>query len=293
MRIGTAPDSWGVWFADDPRQTPWPRFLDEVAKAGYRHVELGPFGYLPTDPARLADELAARDLTLSGGTVFTDFHRGDSAGTGLWEKVRAIAELVRAVGGEHVVVIPALWRDDRTGDEREPRTLTDDQWAVLAAGHDQLGRVLAEEYGLAQQVHSHADTHVATPDDVDRLLALTDPRYVKLCLDTGHYAYYGGDSVDLLTRVPERIGYLHLKQIDPVRIMQIRRDDVPFAEAACQVMVAPPAGLPDYGSVLAAAHAVDPDMFAIVEQDMPGCDPERPLAIAVATRAYIEERLPS
>ncbi|MFZ2511038.1 MAG: sugar phosphate isomerase/epimerase [Gordonia sp. (in: high G+C Gram-positive bacteria)] len=293
MRIGTAPDSWGVWFADDPRQTPWPRFLDEVAQAGYRHVELGPFGYLPTDPALLADELAARGLTLSGGTVFSDFHRGDRADTGLWEKVRAIAHLVRAVGGEHVVVIPALWRDDRTGRQSEPRTLTDDQWTTLAAGHDLIGQVLAQEYGLAQQVHSHADTHVATPTQVDRLLELTDPRYVNLCLDTGHYAYYGGDSVALLTRAPDRIGYLHLKQIDPTRARELLDGDVPFVDAACQVMVAPPAGLPDYGPVLAAAHAADPDMFAIVEQDMPGCDPAQPLPIAVATRAYIEERLPA
>lgn len=42
LRIGTAPDSWGVWFADHPRQTPWDRFLDEVAEAGYHYIELGP-----------------------------------------------------------------------------------------------------------------------------------------------------------------------------------------------------------------------------------------------------------
>ena len=28
IRIGSAPDSWGVWFPDDPRQTPWQRFMD-------------------------------------------------------------------------------------------------------------------------------------------------------------------------------------------------------------------------------------------------------------------------
>ncbi len=60
--IGTAPDSWGVWFADDPKQTPWERFLDEVAESGYKWIELGPYGYLPNDPTRLAEELKARDL---------------------------------------------------------------------------------------------------------------------------------------------------------------------------------------------------------------------------------------
>ena len=52
--LGTAPDSWGVWFPDDPRQTPWRRFLDEVVTAGYSITELGPFGYLPTDPVHAA-----------------------------------------------------------------------------------------------------------------------------------------------------------------------------------------------------------------------------------------------
>jgi hypothetical protein len=43
LQLGTAPDSWGVWFPDDPQQVPWHRFLDEAAAAGYTAVELGPF----------------------------------------------------------------------------------------------------------------------------------------------------------------------------------------------------------------------------------------------------------
>jgi inosose dehydratase len=40
LRLGTCPDSWGVWFADDPLQTPWERFLDEVAEVGYEWLHL-------------------------------------------------------------------------------------------------------------------------------------------------------------------------------------------------------------------------------------------------------------
>src|SRR5437762_7978010 len=57
LRVGVAPDSWGIWFASDPLQTPWQRYLDEVAEAGYEYTELGPYGYLPTDPATLRGEL--------------------------------------------------------------------------------------------------------------------------------------------------------------------------------------------------------------------------------------------
>ena len=42
IRVGSAPDSWGVWFPDDPQQVPWQRFLDEVALSGYEWIELGP-----------------------------------------------------------------------------------------------------------------------------------------------------------------------------------------------------------------------------------------------------------
>jgi inosose dehydratase len=75
LRIGTAPDSWGVWLPDHPGQVPWQRFLDEVVEAGYTWIELGPYGYLPTDPNQLREELASRGLKLSGGTVFTGFHK--------------------------------------------------------------------------------------------------------------------------------------------------------------------------------------------------------------------------
>lgn len=81
IRIGTAPDSWGVWFPDDPKQIPWNRFLDEVVAAGYHWIELGPFGYLPTDPNQLQDELAKRDLQLSAGTVFTGLHKAMISGS--------------------------------------------------------------------------------------------------------------------------------------------------------------------------------------------------------------------
>ena len=60
-----------MWFADDPRQTPWQRFLDELAEAGYRWLELGPYGYLPADPARLREEMERRTA------AWTHTTRGD------------------------------------------------------------------------------------------------------------------------------------------------------------------------------------------------------------------------
>ena len=44
FELGIAPDSWGVWFPSDPQQPPFEQFLDEASRAGYRTIELGPYG---------------------------------------------------------------------------------------------------------------------------------------------------------------------------------------------------------------------------------------------------------
>ncbi|MCW5250415.1 sugar phosphate isomerase/epimerase family protein [Streptomyces sp. SHP 1-2] len=288
IRVGSAPDSWGVWFPDDPRQVPWERFLDEVAEAGYAWIELGPYGYLPTDPSRLADEVARRGLRVSAGTVFCGLHRGPAAWDEAWEQVRRVAALARAVDARHLVVIPSFWRDDRTAEILEPPELTARQWTHLARGMERLGREVRDAYGLEVVVHPHADTHIDTEEHVTRFLDATDPGLVGLCLDTGHYAYCGGDSVELIETYGERLGYLHLKQVDPEILAGIRAEGVPFGPAVARgVMCEPPSGVPDLGPVLTAAQGLGIDLFAIVEQDMYPCDPEAPLPIAVRTRRFL------
>ncbi|MFJ4774949.1 sugar phosphate isomerase/epimerase family protein [Streptomyces sp. NPDC088762] len=288
IRVGSAPDSWGVWFPDDPRQTPWERFLDEVADAGYEWIELGPYGYLPTDPARLAEETAKRGLRVSAGTVFTGLHHGPAVWEDTWEHVSRIAALTRAMGAAHLVVIPSFWRDDKTGEVLEDRTLTPAQWRQLAAQTERLGREVLDRHGLRIVVHPHADTHIDTPENVARFLDATDPALVSLCLDTGHYAYCGGDSVQAVETFGERIGYLHLKQVDPRVLAEVVADQVPFGPAVARgVMCEPPSGVPALEPVLAAAERLGVDLFAIVEQDMYPCEPDRPLPIARRTRAYL------
>ncbi|GAA1539419.1 sugar phosphate isomerase/epimerase [Streptomyces albidochromogenes] len=288
IRVGSAPDSWGVWFPEDPLQVPWERFLDEVAEAGYPWIELGPYGYLPTDPARLADETGRRGLSVSAGTVFTGLHRGPEVWDATWRHVADVAELTRAMGAEHLVVIPSFWRDDKTGAVLEERTLTPAQWRTLARQTERLGREVRERYGLKIVVHPHADTHIDTEENVTRFLDATDADLVSLCLDTGHYAYCGGDSVELIEAYGERIGYLHLKQVDPAVLAEVVAKEVPFGPAVGRgVMCEPPAGVPALEPVLAAARRLDVDLFAIVEQDMYPCPPDKPLPIARRTRRFL------
>jgi inosose dehydratase len=286
--IGTAPDSWGIWFADDPNQTPADRFLDEVAQAGYEWIEIGAYGYLSTDPAKLRDDLGSRRLKVSGGTTFARLQHPGTIDE-VWEKVAPIASLTAAMGAEQMVVIPDLWRDDLTGNEKESRELSAEQWTALVDGHNELGRRMLEEYGVHSQFHSHADSHIGYQPDVERFLESTDPQFVNLCLDTGHIAYYGGNSVELITKYPDRIGYLHLKQVDPNLAARALAEDISFSQAVrMDIMVEPPLGVPDLAEVIsAAADSLPHSVFAIVEQDMYPCAPDKPLPIARRTYTYL------
>ncbi|WP_285550027.1 TIM barrel protein [Actinoplanes regularis] len=290
LRLGSCPDSWGVWYADDPRQTPWSRFLDELVLAGYRWLELGPYGYLPTDPGRLADELAARGLSCAAGTVggVGGPHRNFPD---VVAETRRVAELTRAAGGRDVVFVPVPgYRDDATGGYLEASELGPGQWRALLDNTNTLGRILAEEYGLSLRFHPHADYQVENQQQVERFLAGTDPRFVSLCLDTGHLAYRRADVLGLIRDYPDRIGYVHLKQMDPVLATRAAAEDLAFAQAvALGVSVAPPSGAPDVPAVLAALAALDTELFVVVEQDMYPVDFDVPLPIATRTRRYLEE----
>jgi inosose dehydratase len=283
LRLGSCPDSWGVWFADDPAQTPWHRFLDELAQAGYEWLELGPYGYLPTDPARLRDEVDRRGLKVSGQAVFGGLHNPDK-----WDQdlaaARRVAELVVAMGGEYVVLLP-----DDAGPN--PPELSDDSWRTLNKAASELGRILRDDYGLLAVFHPHADSHVGTQPQIERFLEGTDPDTVNLCMDTGHIAYYDGDNVALIRRYPERIAYLHIKQVDPEVIKQVRAENLDFGQAVRRgVMIEPPLGVPAVEPILDALDQyVDRDLFMIGEQDLYPCAPEVPLPIATRTRSYLQQ----
>ena len=140
LLLGTAPDSWGVWNpSGDPLQTPWERYLDEVAAAGYRYSELGPLGYLPADAGLIRDAYAARGLTLTGGTVFAALHKGREALAKAKADVDAEMAVIGPNGARHVVVLPEGYTD-MDGRVTGPTTLSDDQWDALTSGMGELGR---------------------------------------------------------------------------------------------------------------------------------------------------------
>jgi inosose dehydratase len=287
LKLGTAPDSWGVWFSEDPDQVTWRQYLDEVPRAGYVYTELGPSGFLPRDPARLRDELDRRGLTVCGGTVFAGLHRGADALKKAIEDFSREARLLTEVGARYLIQLPEQYTDMHTGEATEAGEIDPEHWRNLVTGTNELGRVIYEEFGVELVFHPHVDTHVDSQDRVERFLTDTDPRFVNLCLDTGHIAYCGGDNIQIIERFPDRINYVHLKQVDPEVRERVREENLPMSEAVkLGAMVEPPYGEPAMPPLLAALGDLDRDLFAVIEQDLYPVEPDVPLPIAARTAGY-------
>ncbi|MCW2721404.1 MAG: IolE protein [Pseudonocardia sp.] len=103
---------------------------------------------------------------------------------------------------------------------------------------------------------------------------------MNLCLDTGHISYCDGNNVEIIRRFPERITYVHLKQVEPEVRERVRREKLSLAEAVpLGMMCEPPFGEPDTPELLAALAELDRDIYAVIEQNLYPVDPHVPLPI--------------
>lgn len=287
LTIGVCPDQWGVWFPQDEAQVDWDVALAQMSSAGFSVMETGPFGYFPTDPVRLKEVMDEHGFTVVAGTGWGVLHKEES-----WPETerffRAIGETHAAVGAEYVVHLPPMFREEKTGEYIDDRVLTPQAWQRYIANANRLGRIMKEDYGLTMVLHPHGDSHIETPEDIDRIFEATDPDYVGFCLDTGHVVYGGGDPMELCRKYPERISYVHIKAMDPALVRRAHEEDWPFVRAVkAGCSVAPPAGLPDMGELIEALADLDKELYVICEQDMYGCPKDEPLPIAIQTREYL------
>jgi inosose dehydratase len=278
-----------VWFPSDPKQIPWQRFLDEIAEAGYQWTELGPYGYLPTDPATLRAELDRRGLKVSAAVAMS--HLEDPAAwPDLERQVLGGGGLTTALGGRFLVLIDDVYSNLFTGESTRPARLDDDGWKRLIDTTHRVADLVRSRLGLQVAFHPHAETHVEYEDQIETFLEQTDPARVGLCLDTGHHAYRGGDPVAFFRRHHQRIPYLHLKSVDPQKQRWVERERVPFAIAVANDMFCEPScGAVDFPAFRDALREVGYDGWATVEQDMYPAPFDKPLPIARRSREYLRE----
>ena len=215
IRIGNAPCSWGVEFADDTRNPTWQSVLQDCSAAGYTGIELGPVGYMPEDPSVLADALAENNLELIGGVVFRAFH--DPA---QWDDVldgaKRTCEALVAHGASHFVLIDSISprRAPTAGRATEAEQMDTAEWNAYRDRIVTVAKMGAEEYGLIPEIHPHAGGFMDFEPEVERLLEEVDANLLKVCIDTGHCTYAGFDPVAFMQRHMDRITYVHFKNTD-------------------------------------------------------------------------------
>lgn len=288
VTIGSAPDSWGVWFGDDPKQTPWRRFLDEIVEAGYEWTELGPFGYLPADVPTLRSELAKRGLKASG-----TFTIADLASPTVWltleKQILQTGELLANMDAKFLVLISSIYTDERTGKPLQPARLDDDGWKRLIGAVHRVDELARTKFGLQMVFHPHADTHVEYEDQMVRFLEDT-AAHVMMCLDTGHFAYRHGDPVAFMRKYSHRIPYLHVKSVDESVRRRVEIENIPFAKAVGMDMFCELAkGAVDFVAFRDVLQECNYQGWAIVEQDMYPAPFDKPLPIAARNRHYLRE----
>jgi inosose dehydratase len=284
IRVANAPVSWGIMEVEgwNPPMS-FAAVLDEIAAAGYIGTELGPYGFLPCDPAALRTEVGRRGLTLV--SAFVPLRLKDRSID--LQPLCQVARLLQPLGAPFVVLSDALWPEREAVAGRAGESgiqLSEDDWSrvrenVNAAQNE------ARRFNLRCVFHHHAGSYIETPEEVARLLEASD---LGLCLDTGHYVFGGGDPVDAVRRFGRRVEYLHFKDTDPSRIqggfLNSIRNGVfrPLGQGAVR-----------FPELRLELERIGYDGWAVVEQDIDAKDAAGGAALASAktSRQFLKEVL--
>ncbi len=291
MRFATAPVSWGVMEVETwERRTGCGEVLDEMVRAGYEGTELGPWGFLPTDPEALKQELDRRGLALVGAFVPMALACPECHDAAL-EAVEQTARLLAAASAGVIVLADAMdaGRMAVAGSATASHAMPDEQWPAAMRLVEQAAWI-ASDSGLRAVFHHHAGTFVETPAEVERLMHASS---VGLCLDTGHYYYGGGDPVRAARRWRDRIWHLHLKDVRPSVLADVRARKIGYMEAVSRGVFCPLGeGGVDLPGVL--RELANFNGWAVYEQDVdPSRDPAPPVESAARSREYLRALLTS
>jgi inosose dehydratase len=291
IKIASAPVCWGIYeFEGIEPKFSYTQVLDEMVETGYTGIELGPYGYLPTDPAVLRAELDKRGLQLLSAFVPVKLVDASAHEAGAQAALK-VGRLLAALGANFIILaddngsVPELVKQ---AGRRKGSALSPAQWDVFAAGVDLIAHRIHDELGLQIAFHHHCAGYVETPDEVRALFARTDPELVGLCLDTGHWEYAGGDAVACIKEFGERVRYLHFKDCSASIAKQCRAQQKDYFEAIAAGVFCPLGeGAVDFPGVIGAARDLGYEGWAIVEQDILTDDPTLPKRCSQSNRDYL------
>jgi inosose dehydratase len=259
-RVAAAPISWGV--CEVPGwglQLPPDRVLEEMRSLGIRATEAGPDGYLGRDPALVGALLERLGLELVGGFLPVVLHDPARLGPAL-AKARRAADLFADLGAS--VLCSAVVLDDEWS---TPRALSEAEWAHLLAGLARLDEIAAGA-GIAHVLHPHWGTLVERAPELRRVLAGST---VSICLDTGHLTLGEADVAALVADAAERIGHVHLKDVDTRLAARLRAGELTLVQAVQAGLFRPLGdGDADVREVVLGLEQAGYDGWYVLEQDV-------------------------
>jgi inosose dehydratase len=228
-----------------------------MAQVGLAATEFGPDGFLPADPAVMAEFLAARHLTAVGGFTPVVLHE---AGHDPAPEIERLLDGYDAARAEVLVLSAATGRD---GYDTRP-VLDEAGWTTLLANLDRLTS-LAAARSVRAVLHPHVGTMVESGEEVQRVL---EGSGISLCLDTGHLLIGGTDPAELTRQAPDRIAHTHFKDVDDQIAAQVRSGRLSYTEGVRRGMYRP-LGRGDVDFAAIVSHLRDRDYggWYVLEQD--------------------------
>ncbi len=269
VRIGINPISW---MNDDlpslGGDTLLETALSEGRQIGYAGFELG--NKFPKDGPGLKAKLDEFELACVSGW-YSGFLAEDSVQA---EIVRCREHMAKLqYNGVKVVVYGecagTIQGQIDTPLARRPRFTDRAQWQSYGDKLNAFGAQLQSSYGITLAYHHHMGAHVESPQDIDQLMAVTEPAHVGLLFDTGH-AWFGGagDPVALLNKHIARVVHVHCKDVRAAVVAQARNDGWSFLSSVLYgAFTVPGDGAIDFDAVLGALHAAGYQGWLVVEAE--------------------------
>lgn len=291
VKLGMCPIGWSnddMWDLGD--ENTFQQCVSEMALAGFTGSEVG--HKYPTDVKVLKHMLDVRGMTIAS-KWFSSF-LVDKA----YEEVEAefIKELeyLSAVGATAINISEQSGSIQGMLDKRilkDKRVLNDEEWTHLCEGLNKLGKLSLEKYGIRSCFHHHMGTVVQTVEETTRLMENTDPKYVFLCFDTGHFTFAGEDPVAMLEKFADRVGHVHLKNMRMPIVEKVKAEDWSFLKAVREgafTVPGDPDGCVQFDDVFALLDKAGYEGWIMVEAEQ---DPAKanPFEYAKMARAYIQE----
>ena len=290
VKLGIAPIAWtNDDMPDLGKENTFEQCVSEMALAGFTGSEVG--NKYPKDPEVLKKALDLRGVEIcnqwfSSFLITKPFEEVE-------KEFRAQLAFLKAMGAKVIGASEQSYSVQGQLDTPifgHKYEMNDQEWDTFCTGMNKLGKIAKEEYGIALTFHHHMGTVVQSLAEVDRMMENTDPEYVSLLFDTGHFTYCGEDPLEVVKKYVHRIKHVHLKDIRPEVVEQVKKENMSFlAGVRAGAFTIPGDGCINYDPIFKVLEEAGYEGYMVVEAEQ---DPAKanPLEYAIRARKFIAEK---